>query len=243
MITALFTWPYFKATRHPLPCLLVLIPLLGAYEGGVLWLGGNQADALRNGADSWLRWGLEAFGLRQMIVAPALVLLGFGAWSWRRRSERPDDPLGTCFGMGLECFLFALGLWGVSHALKPILDWAGVQLAAGPPVDPVIGRVVTYMGAGIYEEVLFRLVLFGGLSTLLKLAMVGRKTSVLLAATVSSLLFAAAHHIGPNGERMDSFVFLFRTVAGFYFAMLFQFRGFGVAAGAHAAYDVLVGLT
>jgi hypothetical protein len=42
---------------------------------------------------------------------------------------------------------------------------------------------------------------------------------------------------------MNTYVFLFRTMAGVYFALLFQFRGFAVAAGAHACYDVLVGLT
>ena len=63
-----------------------------------------------------------------------------------------------------------------------------------------------------------------------------------IAAVVSALLFSAAHHVGPYGEKMNSYVFLFRTMAGVYFALLFQFRGFAVAAGAHACYDVLVGL-
>src|SRR3954452_13902779 len=40
---------YFSATRHPLECLLFLLPLLAAYEGGVAWLGGDQADRMRNG--------------------------------------------------------------------------------------------------------------------------------------------------------------------------------------------------
>src|SRR4051794_33770095 len=52
------TVSYVAATRHPWPCFLFLLPLLAAYEGGVLWVGGAQSEAFRNGADSWLRWGL-----------------------------------------------------------------------------------------------------------------------------------------------------------------------------------------
>ena len=48
---------YLRATKHPWPCLLFLLPLLAAYELGVDRLSGGQPDALRNGADSWLRQG------------------------------------------------------------------------------------------------------------------------------------------------------------------------------------------
>src|SRR4029077_14966681 len=106
---------YLRSTRHPWPTLLLLLPLLAAYEGGIIWLGGANPDALRNGADSWLRWGLEAFGLNQMIVAPGLVCILFVIWAWLRRFDRPKGMFTVCSGMLLECFLFALALWGVSH--------------------------------------------------------------------------------------------------------------------------------
>jgi membrane protease YdiL (CAAX protease family) len=59
---------------------------------------------------------------------------------------------------------------------------------------------------------------------------------------MSSLAFAAVHHLGPSGETYQGFVFLFRTLAGLYFAVLYQARGFGVAVGTHACYDILVGV-
>src|SRR5439155_8601579 len=101
---------YFRATRHPWPCLLFLLPLLAAYEGGVVWLGGTQPDALRNGADAWLRWALEAFGLHQLYWAPVLLACVFMVWSWAQRAERPKDLLGVVSGMALESVAFALGL-------------------------------------------------------------------------------------------------------------------------------------
>ena len=112
-----------------------------------------------------------------------------------------------------------------------------------PPLNTaVVGQVVTYVGAGIYEEVVFRLALFGLLRAVLTTAQVPPRTAVLLAAVASAVLFAAAHHVGPHGEPMDGFNFLFRVLAGLYFTALYQFRGFGIAVGAHACYDVLVGI-
>lgn len=234
---------YARSTKHPWPMLVFLLPLLLAYEGGVLLLGGAQPDALRNGADAWLRWGLEAFGLNPMVVAPGLVAVTIFVWSLWRKDDRPKSLGGVCLGMLLECFLFAVALWGLSHGLKPFLNFVGVPMHNGPRVDPILRRVITYVGAGIYEEILFRLVLFSGLALLLRLALVPKMFAVAAAAVISALLFAAAHHIGPYGEKMNTYVFMFRAMAGLYFAFLFQFRGFAVAAGTHACYDVLVGLT
>jgi membrane protease YdiL (CAAX protease family) len=64
----------------------------------------------------------------------------------------------------------------------------------------------------------------------------------MLGLVASSLLFAAAHYVGPLGDAFDLYSFTFRTLAGMFFAILFVVRGFGIAAGTHALYDVLVGL-
>jgi membrane protease YdiL (CAAX protease family) len=102
--------------------------------------------------------------------------------------------------------------------------------------------VVTYVGAGIYEEVMFRLGLYGLLRSVFAIAQVPARTAFVLAAVTAATLFAAAHHIGPHGEPVDGFNFLFRVLAGLYFTALYQLRGFGIAVGAHACYDVLVGI-
>ena len=100
--------------------------------------------------------------------------------------------------------------------------------------------IISFVGAGIYEEMLFRLFLFSGLAWLFRVWEV--PSPGLLAGAISSVLFAAAHNIGPHGESFIPYVFLFRTLAGFYFTLLYRFRGFGIGVGAHAGYDVLVGV-
>lgn len=232
---------YLSATRHPWSCFLFLLPLLVAYEIGVLWLGGARPEQLRNGADTWLRWGLEACGLYQLYWAPALVAVLFLYRSGSCRRPRPDDPLGVWLGMAIESLVYAFGLWGLSRGLGPLLDRLGVPLSL-PAHEEILRQVVTFVGAGIYEEVLFRLFLYAGLFRVLRLLRFHWAGALLLAAVTSSLVFAAAHHMGPYGEPFDRYAFLFRTIAGLYFTVLYQFRGFGIAVGAHAGYDVLVGV-
>jgi hypothetical protein len=232
---------YFQATRHPWSCLLFLVPLLLLYEAGVLGLGGGQAESLRNGADAWVRWGLESFGLAQFYWAPIFIIGTLLLWSLARMGDRPSDFVGVWIGMALESVVLALGLWLLSRQLGPLLEQWGIRLNWGPDRQ-ALGRVVTYVGAGIYEELLFRLLLFLVLGLFFRLLGVPRLIAPLLTTLASAGLFAAAHHIGPYGEAFDSYVFVFRALAGLYFALIYLLRGFGIAVGAHACYDVLVGV-
>lgn len=240
---------YLSATRHPWASLFFLLPLLLVYEGGVFWLGGSRPELLRNGADAWLHWLLEAFGLQQMYWAPVLIVATLLVWSWRRRYDRPRDLLGICTGMAIESLVWGVGLWGLSRCLGPTLDALGIvcevpgdEPSAALPFQDLEGvaRLITFLGAGIYEEALFRLALFWGIVWLLHLIEMSKPLAVILATVAASLAFAAAHHVGPYGEAFDSYVFLFRSLAGLYFTLIFLGRGFGVVVGAHACYDIFV---
>ena len=90
---------------------------------------------------------------------------------------------------------------------------------------------------------LFRLGLFAGLWYLLKLVGVPGPAAMVAAAVAAAVAFAAAHHVGPTGEAVSTARFLFRVTAGLYFTTLYVARGFGVAVGTHAGYDVLVGVS
>jgi len=236
--------PYFRSTLHPWPCLVFLLPLLAAYESGVYVLGGPQTQTLRNGADAWLRWALDVYGIRPYIAAPLIIVGVFVVWSFRRWSDRPAQTWSIVAGMWLESVFFAFGLWALGHNFDPLLKAAGVSLATAEVTLPTdaLGQIVTFVGAGIYEEVLFRLFIITGLAAMLKFAAVPNWASLLIAGIGSALLFAAAHHVGPHGEPMDAFRFVYRAAAGIYLAVIFWFRGFGIAVGAHAVYDVLVGV-
>jgi membrane protease YdiL (CAAX protease family) len=127
-----------------------------------------------------------------------------------------------------------------------MLQRAGIELAlvvAEGDADPGLRQVITYVGAGIYEEALFRLALFSLLVWGLRWAELPTALAVLFAASASATLFSAAHHVGPFGQAYSNYLFVFRLVAGLYFALLYQLRGFGIAVGAHACYNVMVSVT
>ena len=98
-----------------------------------------------------------------------------------------------------------------------------------------------YLGAGIYEELLFRLIVLSLLILVLRSLRLPAWAGMAIAVLASSLLFSAAHYVGGR-EPLVWFSFLFRFIAGVFFALLFLYRGFGITAGAHAGYNILVGI-
>ena len=103
----------------------------------------------------------------------------------------------------------------------------------------IAAKMVAYLGAGIYEELLFRLILLSATVWLIRRWWTAQNLSMVLAVLVSSLIFATAHYVGHAGDVFQWFSFLFRFMAGVFFSILFIYRGFGIAAGSHAAYDIL----
>ena len=233
---------YLSATRHPWASLVFLLPWVIVYEGGVLAMSTGQSASLRGGADEWLRLGLAQYGLGQVWIAPLIlvgVLLGWSVLKW---GERPREPVAVAFGMMLESVIFAAALWAIARNFVPLLQEWGVPTAS-IQFNASAGEVIRYIGAGIYEEVLFRLGLFTGLYLLLRVALLPSLLAMTLAAVFAALAFAAAHHLGPHGESMVTVRFLFRVTAGLFFTLLYVLRGFGVAVGAHALYDILAGVS
>ncbi len=236
---------YLRATRHPRSCLVFLLPLLAIYEGGVLWLAGlgdQQPETVRSGADSWVRWSFESMGIDPLYLPPLIIIAIFGVWAALRRHDRPSHTVSVWMGMTLESVLFALLLWACDRTPWPILSQATGPIAVSADPNAALAQTVSYVGAGIYEELLFRLVLLQVLFRMILMSEASRFVAGGFAILLSSLAFAAAHHIGGQGEAFVPEVFMFRAMAGIYFALLCQLRGFGVAAGTHALYDVLVGV-
>jgi membrane protease YdiL (CAAX protease family) len=97
------------------------------------------------------------------------------------------------------------------------------------------------LGAGLYEELLFRVILVSGLAWL-----GGRVfgwspvAASLFAVVLGALVFSAFHYIGPYGEPLELGSFTFRTIAGLLFSGLYLRRGFGITAWTHSLYDVFL---
>ena len=238
---------YWQQSRLPWPSLVFLMPMLIAYELGVLWVGGPHSADIRSGADVWLRGGLEIIGLGVSWLPPLLVVAGLLVWQWIERHPWRVSA-ETLAGMFAESVVFAFLLLLLGQLQSRVFSLSLVPrgelgvVALTPTEVETFARVLGFVGAGIYEEVLFRLALLPGMIAVLRQPVRLRAWATPLAVLVTSLLFSAAHHAGPSGEPFDSFRFCFRTLAGGVFAGLFVLRGFGITACSHALYDLLVGV-
>ncbi len=232
---------YWAQSRRPLASLLFILPFLAVYELGVLSLG---TMAVRNGADVWLRLLLDWMGFGQYFLLPLLtigILLG-----WQYISRQPwRVSRGVLCGMAVECLLLAICLRVILYMQDVLTQTFAPQVVAAAVsgnIYSTLGNLVMFLGAGIYEELLFRLIFLTAAIWALRRLGMKPKPSVVAAVVLTSLLFSAAHYIGAEGDPMQLFSFTFRFVAGVFFCVLFVYRGFGIAAGTHAAYDIVVGV-
>ena len=229
---------YWQLSSSPLTSLVFTLPLVLDYEGGVLLLGRGSP---RNGADVWLRHLLDALGFGQYFLLPLLTVLGLLAWQFLSQ-DRWRFSLAVLPGMTAECLLWAVALVALGRLQQTLWPLAVAGLQFGDEGRGVFARLVGYCGAGLYEEVLFRLLLLP--VSVWACARLGCTpvASGFWAVALSSLLFSAAHYVGPLGDAFSLYSFTFRAIAGVFFALLFLTRGFGIAAGTHFVYDLLVGL-
>jgi membrane protease YdiL (CAAX protease family) len=206
-------------------------------------------QAVRNGADVWLRQFLDLLGFGQYFLLPSLTLGLLLGWHYVAH-DRWRLSAVTLYAMVAECVVLGLVLAGIARLEAAMLDarMQTCQTSPAPAAVPwalsaraaVVGRTVGFVGAGVYEEALFRLLLLPPVA--LVAARLGARGSMAVACgvIVTSLVFAAAHYVGPSGESLDPYGFSFRCMAGAFFALLFVYRGFGITAGTHALYDIFI---
>jgi len=247
---------YWQETRRPWVNLVFIAPWLVLYELGV-WLSDRAGQAARNGADEWLRTALDRTGWPMAWVLPLLVIATL--WGWHRAAQQPCRVRrDTLAGMAAESILFACGLILIGQAVD---GWMRVSdpLLLSTGTSSIALRLVNFLGAGLYEEYLFRLCLIPLSYALLRGLLVPHRFAVGCSVVATSVVFALAHYLTPTSDanvmslfsdavvRVQSqrelwFGFAFRLIAGGYFAAVYCTRGFGIAVGCHALYDVIVGV-
>jgi hypothetical protein len=211
--------------------LILIFPLLLVYEIGVLF------SSTINGVDFVTRAVFAACGRDRVtyLIVHACAALAFLVWIRRVRRERTLS-FDVVAPLALEAAIYALSLGAVvALIVEDVLGLAtGLSLGKGGEA------VVMSLGAGVHEELVFRLGIFAGGARLLVGAGTAPRAALAIALVASSLLFAAAHHWGPYGEPWLASVFAYRAVAGCAFAAIFWFRSLAHAVYAHALYDVWV---
>ena len=216
------------------------------YEGLAALNSGDFTGGIRNGADVILksaffaiggRWGPVAFGI--LLVLGTVFII---ARDLKRSGERLKPWVFAA--MSAESVVLALLVGGIVGGLTAQLLHSLPGLAIASPQHPqklgLMTQMTVSLGAGLYEELLFRVLLTSGLAMAVRVVL-GVVGGVGLVASVgSALIFSAFHYVGPYGDALALPSFAFRAIAGLFFSGLYLTRGFGVTAWTHALYDIFL---
>ena len=233
---------YFEASAYPLTSLAFCIPLMVAYEVGTRRYASDPVSHVQqrivafNLMQQFFAW----FGANGQYLPAGAVASILLAWHFAR-GDLPAARPTVLLGMAAECAMYAVPLVALGYAFEHYLPLYPQGGYAGYSAGSPRAMLVLSIGAGVYEELVFRLVAFTVLSFLLVDVLRMPKMTALPVMVVTSAVAFSLYHYKPSGaEPFQWESFGFRTLAGVYFGLIFACRGFGVTAGAHAGYDVVI---
>lgn len=228
---------YFDASRRPLEILFFLLPFIALYEYELVRALRSPEGLVTNGAHLAILRLFDAMGVDAVALSLPGVLLVVLCLARHVLSRGPwIVDLSVVGRMYLESAALALPLVVFSAVVARLAPAAGVADFASLPFA---ARVAVGIGAGLYEELVFRMMLLGLLVWLIRDVLeVERKLAISLAVVLGALAFAAYHPLrGPEGA-IEARRIVFFVGGGIYFGILYLRRGFGIAAGTHALFDV-----
>jgi Type II CAAX prenyl endopeptidase Rce1-like len=240
--------------------LALTLPIFVGYQLGVVFLKVKNASDLVTGPLLQLANG-SRLNYLGMTLGIGVVFAGVFALLGRGHAFR----FGKFIQIAIEGAVYAVVMRLVANFvvgnLPMIVRGLGPKshglVAATSPMgsDPMTGFVMS-LGAGFYEELAFRVVLFGLGAKLLVLLLARERMNLVdqqgprltlrgflvmaVWALVSAAVFSGVHYVGALGDKFELGSFVFRFVLGLALTLIFVFRGFAAAVWTHALYDAWV---
>ncbi len=233
---------YMEQTHRPVVCLMFLLPIIIIYELGImLTAGGNPSSAFNERVIAFqlfyqflMLFGIGSFylpGLAIVIILVCWQIATGNDWkiNWR-----------IIAGMAIESFMLAIPLLVLSHVANSYVErFSSLSGTLTGTYTRWYEELLLSIGAGLYEELLFRLILITILSiVLMDIMKISEGPAIFFIVISSAIIFSLYHYLGNESFRWHTFVF--RSIAGGYLAGIFILRGFGITVGCHIMYDILV---
>lgn len=225
---------YWNKTRTPIYNLVFIIPVIIIYEIGVIIITKMEISNLRNGADVLLRMLIDSFGPSSLYTLGFLLLIGAIISVIIQRRQGGEVHIQ---GQYLVLMLFESVMWAsiVFWLMNNRLFLSSAQSVV------VVQQIILSLGAGIYEEFVFRVILISGLAVvfgfIFQWTIIIRSIAGIISAAT---LFSMFHFIGQFGDVFSWSLFFTRFIAGIMLGALFIFRGYGITAYTHAIYNLIV---
>ncbi len=239
---------YLRCSRSGTYSFLMALPLVFGYE---ICLAVTRTD-MRISAETWIKrillstWGHWGFFIGLIFVAILIFLK-------EREEDYPFCPSYFAIMIGESlCWVpvFAVSVGYLTFRslelgmLPGMPNFSAAAAASGSEAvqqSEIWTRIGIALGAGVYEEFVFRVLLVGGLVWLGRKIFPEERMAVNFSAMIlGAVVFSLVHYLGPLGDRFTLGSFIFRFFAGLLLNLLFLTRGFGIAAWTHAFYDIMV---
>ena len=213
---------------------IFILPLLVMYEVGIVMYGSQ----VKNSADVMVKMPFAFFGRNGSLIFNMLVVVIFFVAVFRLEKEH-KLKFRIYIPMFIESFVYAIFLGPVvGRAVGYVMQ----RFLADPMTSSGTGvQIVLSVGAGVYEEIVFRLILLTVLNLLFcKVLRLNKTMGIVFSIIIGSVLFSAIHYVGSLSDTFTSSSFIFRFLAGAVLATIFMLRGLGIAVYTHAIYDVML---
>ena len=226
---------YLLKSKTSFYSFLFTLPLFFLYEFNILFLSWDDILVVRNGADFLMRNILESFDIYGLYGLGLVFFLGLLVTYifFIKENQQQEVNVNFLFIMFAESMLWSVVLY--------FLLFKFMVLLMNPVGKTILQQVTLAIGAGIYEEFLFRVLLIAGLSSILGFVFLWNKTfKNIVAVVLSGVIFSAFHFVGEYGDFFSMELFLIRFFAGLILGVLYMYRGFGITAYTHSIYDLIV---
>jgi len=229
---------YLDKTSGILYSYLICLPLLFLYEILIRISQPGAEQVVRISVDVWFKTIFQLLGVNAISATLFVAAITGGIIVYKKRNEITRLRKHYFGYMLLESFLYAI-LVGtiIGFFLGSVLN-----LSAESPLHSLnkLQLIALSLGAGLYEELFFRVILVTLFLYLFKKIFTGKYTPYCFAAVIAALIFSSVHYIGEFGDPFTLESFLFRFLFGLALNVIYVIRGFGIAAWTHAKYDLLV---
>lgn len=173
------------------------------------------------------------------IVVVAVLLWQQAASEEKGRGKWRVQPrvLAGMLGESVFWTVPLIGIFLIMHHLPAQMAMGGRHGRA----ETVLMELHKAVGAGIYEEFVFRLACIGIVTFLLmKLVDARRDWATTIGVLIAAILFSLYHFSAQEltWAKFPWYDFTFRAMAGVYLGGVFVYRGFGIAVGVHSMYNI-----
>ncbi|MDR4508264.1 MAG: CPBP family intramembrane metalloprotease [Candidatus Brocadiaceae bacterium] len=224
---------YLYRSKNLASSFLFILPLLILYEVGIAL----QGSSMKNVGDVIIKTPLTLFGKNGSLIFNSLVLIFLVISIFYIEKEYQFSSL-IFIPMLVESIVYAIFLgFGMGLFVYKVLF---PYTLANPFSTTVWMSIILSVGAGVYEEIVFRLLLISALYFIFtNLLKVSKPMGATISVLAGGLIFTVIHYIGVSSDLYTPANFTFRLLSGVILSVIFLFRGLGIAVYTHAVYDVL----